>query len=151
MFLADLARAVPRQVRLEYIDVIRGGEEEIDVVFLDELDLLRNGVTGVGEEAEHPGAFDGAPGDGAGGPGGVLGAVHDECTAGAGESREGRAHERELAVEVARGQIDFFDRAPGAGGAEEVDELFGRDAEEILGTVGEVWAGGEGDAREDVR
>ncbi len=29
LLTADLARAIPRPVRLEYIDVIRGGEEEI--------------------------------------------------------------------------------------------------------------------------
>jgi hypoxanthine phosphoribosyltransferase len=29
IFASDLARTVPRSVRLEYIDVIRGGEEEI--------------------------------------------------------------------------------------------------------------------------
>jgi hypoxanthine phosphoribosyltransferase len=40
MFQADLARTVPRPVRLEYIDVIRGGEEEIvDFHFVTPFDI----------------------------------------------------------------------------------------------------------------
>ena len=56
VFASDLARAIPRSVRLEYIDVIRGGEEEIvdfhfvtpfnvrgaDIIILK--DVIRSGI-----------------------------------------------------------------------------------------------------------
>lgn len=40
LLMADLARAIPRPARLEYIDVIRGGEEEIvDFHFVTPFDV----------------------------------------------------------------------------------------------------------------
>lgn len=56
IFASDLARTIPRSVRLEYIDVIRGGEEEIvdfhfvtpfnvrgaDIIILK--DVIRSGI-----------------------------------------------------------------------------------------------------------
>ena len=56
LFASDLARTLPRSVRLEYIDVIRGGEEEIvdfhfvtpfnvrgaDIIILK--DVIRSGI-----------------------------------------------------------------------------------------------------------